>query len=210
MFEKINHRMFIETVSSLAQLIDSRDHSTGLHSERVRTIALAIGNQLNLSEVERQDLSVAAILHDIGKIGIPDDILHKPGKLSVEEFSIIKSHAQIGYDTLKNMELFREIAKYVRFHHEAFDGSGYPCNLSGNSIPIIAKILCIADVYEALTSDRVYRKAVSYERSLAIMHEGAGKKFDPQVLQAFFKCTKSGLTFLDKTVPCKSQSRWSI
>jgi HD-GYP domain-containing protein (c-di-GMP phosphodiesterase class II) len=193
--EKMNHCMFIETVSSLAKLIDSRDHSTGTHSERVREIALSIGNYLNLAESELQELSVAAILHDIGKIGIPEAILHKTEKLSVEEFSIIKRHVQIGYDALKNINLLRKTAEYVRFHHEVVDGSGYPCKLSGEKIPLISRILCVADVYEALTADRVYRKAMSHEQALAIMREGAGKQFDTKVLHAFFE-SRSGTGIL--------------
>lgn len=203
--EQMNQHMFIEMVSSLAQLIDSRDHSTGTHSERVRAIALSIGNQLNITEAELQELSVAAILHDIGKIGIPEEILHRTGKLTVEEFSIIKRHAQIGYNALKNIVSLSKIAEYVHFHHEAFDGSGYPCNLSGEKIPLIARILCVADVYEALTAERVYRKAMTQEQALAIMREDAGRKFDPKVLHAFLKNIEQSLITLDKVVSCEER-----
>lgn len=188
MLEQMNRRMFIETVSALAQLIDNRDHSTGRHSERVREIAVMIGKQLNLAESDLEDLAVAALLHDIGKIGIPEHILHKKGKLSPEEFSVIKRHTEIGHDALKNIAMLDKVADYVRFHHEAVDGSGYPCHLADVKIPLISKILCVADVYEALTADRVYRKAMTSEQALAIMRKGVGKQFDPKVLSALLQC----------------------
>lgn len=193
--KQMNHHILIETVSSLTELIDSRDHSTGMHSKRVRQIALLIGQQLQLPEEDLEDLSIAAILHDIGKIGIPGHILLKTGKLSPQEYEIIQQHTDIGYDALKNITQMQKIATYVRFHHEAVDGSGYPCHLSGREIPLISKILSVADVYEALTANRVYRQAMNQEAALKILREGTGVKFDPAVLEAFFTCVNKGLIF---------------
>ncbi|MEN6412363.1 MAG: HD domain-containing phosphohydrolase [Veillonellales bacterium] len=187
-----NSNMFIETVSSLAKLIGSRDHSTGTHSERVCGIGLLIGKQLQLPLTVMQEIGVAALLHDIGKIGIPENILKKQGKLTPAEYKEIQRHCEIGYNALKDIEPLQRIAEYVRYHHEAFDGSGYPFGLKGEAIPLISRILSVADVFEALTADRVYRKAMSFEQALNIMREGREKKFDPVVLDAFLECIAEG------------------
>lgn len=184
----MNNRMFFETVSSLAKLIGSRDHSTGSHSKGVHDIGVMIGKQLGLSADNLEEIAIAALLHDIGKIGIPENILNKKGKLTAEEYKEIQQHCQIGYDALKNIEPLRKIAEYVRFHHEAFDGSGYPCGLKGEEIPLVSRTLSVADVFEALTADRVYREAMSIDQALTIMKNGRGTKFDPVVLDAFLEC----------------------
>lgn len=187
-----NNNIFIETVSSMAKLIGSRDHSTGTHSEGVCGIGLMIGKQMQLPRSVIEEIGVAALLHDIGKIGIPENILNKKGKLTPAEYVEIQQHCEIGYHALKDIEPLRTIAEYVRYHHEAFDGSGYPFGLKGEGIPLISRILSVADVFEALTADRVYRKAMGFDQALSIMKAGRGTKFDPVVLDAFLECVAGG------------------
>lgn len=189
-----NKTMFLETVTALSHLIDSRDPLTKTHSDRVRELALMIGREMRLTEDMLEELAISALLHDIGKIGIPEHILHKKGRLLPEEFYIIQRHTEIGYDALKYITSLEHIARYVLYHHEAFDGSGYPHQLAGAEIPLVSRILAVADVYEALTAERVYRPALSREEALVILLQGAGTKFDPQVLAAFFHCIEQGLT----------------
>ncbi len=179
-------QLAVETVTSLAKLIGNRDQYTGEHSARVRDVALAIGNELKLSADVMGELAIAAILHDIGKIGIPEQILNKTGKLTETEFTIIQKHPQLGYDALVNIKQLEKVAEYILYHHESYDGRGYPCRKAGEEIPLISRILSVADVYEAITSDRVYRKAMNLEQTMMVMRAGRGTKFDPEILDAFF------------------------
>lgn len=182
-----NKRMFLEVVTAMAKLIDSRDQWTGEHSVRTRDIAVAIGRKLKLGQEVLEEIAVAALLHDIGKIGVPEDILKKPGKLTATEFHIIQKHPQIGYDALSGIQPLRRVAEYILYHHENYDGQGYPAHKRGAEIPLVSRILCVADVYEALTADRVYRSAMAVEKALRIMAEERGTKFDPVVFDAFLK-----------------------
>jgi HD-GYP domain-containing protein (c-di-GMP phosphodiesterase class II) len=184
--ERENTDLYIQTVTALAKLIENRDTSTGAHSQRVREVALAIGIELGLPPEVIDEISIAATLHDIGKIGISENILNKRGKLTNAEYELIKSHPQIGYDTLKNISRLKNISEYILYHHEKFDGTGYPTQRIGNDIPLVSRILCVADVYEAITADRVYRKAMTVEQALMIMYKGKGTHFDPVVLEALF------------------------
>ena len=182
-----NHKIFMETVASLTRLIDSRDHSTGEHSAKMRVFAMEIGKEMDLSPATIEEISVAAILHDIGKIGVPEKILKKPGKLMQHEYHLIQRHSQIGYDALVNISALNKVAEYILYHHECYDGSGYPAKKRGEEIPLVSRILSVADVYEAITADRVYRPAMSREQAIRIMAEGRGTKFDPAVLDAFLR-----------------------
>lgn len=185
--EQQNQQLAVETVTSLAKLIGNRDQYTGEHSVRVRDIALAIGKELNLSADIMGELAIAAILHDIGKIGIPEQILNKTGKLTETEFAIIQKHPQLGYDALVNIKQLEKVAEYILYHHECYDGRGYPSQKIGQEIPLISRILSVADVYEAITSDRVYRKAMNLEQTMMVMRAGQSSKFDPEILDAFFR-----------------------
>lgn len=184
--EQQNQQLAIETVTSLGKLIGNRDQYTGEHSLRVRDIALTIGTELRLPPGDMNELAIAAVLHDIGKIGIPEQILNKTGKLTESEFAIIQKHPQLGYDALINIKQLERVAEYILYHHECFDGRGYPCRKKGDEIPLISRILSVADVYEAITSDRVYRKAMNLEQTMMVMRAGRETKFDPEVLDAFF------------------------
>lgn len=198
--QKMNQQISLEAVAALVKLIDCRDRSTGRHSERVCSLALMLGRRLQLSDIDLTDLAIAASLHDIGKIGIPENILQKKDSLTEAEFAIIKKHPQIGCNAIKDIAAFRKVAQYVCFHHEAVDGSGYPCHLIGDEIPLPAKILSVVDVYEALTADRVYRRAMSSEAALQLMTKERGKKFDPIVLDTFFLCLSEEDFFREQIV----------
>jgi HD-GYP domain-containing protein (c-di-GMP phosphodiesterase class II) len=134
-----------------------------------------------------EDLKHAAMLHDLGKIGIPDEILLKKGKLTDSEYDIIRKHPQIGAEIIRHIHFLKDVAPIVLYHHERFDGFGYCSGLKGKEIPLGARIIAIADVYQALTSDRPYRKAYSKEEALKIITEGSGTQFDPEIVKVFFE-----------------------
>ena len=150
-------------------------------------IATEIGKKLNLSGRELQNLEYAAILHDLGKIAIPDKILHKRKELTKKEYEKIKKHHQIGEEIIRSIHFLSSAVPMVLYHHERFDGLGYPYGLKGEEIPFSARIIAIADVYQALISDRPYRKAFSKEESLRIIEEGLGIQFYPKVVKAFLE-----------------------
>ncbi|HAF45579.1 MAG TPA: two-component system response regulator [Gallionellaceae bacterium] len=177
-----------ETIFCLARAAEYRDPETGAHILRMAHYSRHIAQHLGLS-TEQQDLLLeAAPMHDIGKVGTPDLILLKPGKLTAEEFSIMKQHAVIGYEVLNasNSSLLKVAAEIAHTHHEKFDGSGYPRGLKGTDIPLFGRIVAVADVFDALTSDRPYKKAWSNEQASQLLREGAGTHFDPACVDAFF------------------------
>ncbi len=182
--ERENLQILMDIVTSMAHLIESRDPSTRTHSTNVQHIAVSIGEILGLSDDELKELSFAAILHDIGKIGVPESILNKPGRLTEAEFSVIRRHPQIGYDTLKHICRLKNVSEAIRDHHEHYDGQGYPNGRKSGELSLNARILAVADVFEALTSDRVYRKAMSIEQALGIIRAGSRRQFDPIVVDA--------------------------
>ncbi|WP_322348675.1 HD domain-containing phosphohydrolase [Undibacterium parvum] len=176
-----------ETVLRLSKAADSRDPETGAHIVRMANYSRVIAEQLGLSAAQQQLILEAAPMHDIGKVGIPDHILLKPGKLSIEEFAIMKKHAMLGYQILaeSQSEMLQVGAEIALSHHEKFDGSGYPHGLVGEEIPLFARIVAVADVFDALTSERPYKTAWDIDKALALLHEGAGSHFDPQCVAAF-------------------------
>lgn len=176
-----------ETVLRLCKAADSRDPETGAHIVRMANYSRVIAAQLGLSEVEQQLILEAAPMHDIGKVGIPDHILLKPGKLSIDEFAIMKTHAFLGYEILagSESEMLQAGAQIALAHHEKYDGSGYPKGLVGDDIPLFARIVAVADVFDALTSERPYKSAWDIDKALALLHEGSGKHFDPKCVDAF-------------------------
>lgn len=191
------------TVFGLSKLAESRDNETGDHIERMRSYAYELAQHLRGQLAFQADIDgdfvrqmyQACPLHDIGKVGIPDRILLKPDKLTELEFEIMKTHATIGGDTLRAAEreagsisflaMGRDVAYY---HHEKWDGTGYPFGIRGDDIPLPARIVALADVYDALTSSRPYKKPFDHEKSRAIILEGEGRQFDPRVIQAFLAC----------------------
>jgi putative two-component system response regulator len=175
------------TIEGLSHALDLRDRETEGHSRRVTDLTVKLAQTINISEAEITHYRRGALLHDMGKIGIPDSILHKPDELNEEEWTIMRKHPQLAYDMLYPIEYLRPALDIPYSHHEKWDGSGYPRGLKGEEIPMSARLFAIADVWDALTSDRPYRKAWTEEQALAYIREQSGKHFDPQVVELFFK-----------------------
>ena len=169
-------------IVSLIHAIDARDGYTATHSETVVRLSVALGRRLGLSEVDLLELELAALFHDLGKIAIPDEILNKPAALDPEEQRIMREHVEHGARALAQVPGLQAVATIVRCHHERWDGDGYPGGLAGPRIPIASRLVAACDAYDAMTSDRPYRKALSQERALAEMHACAGSQFDPTVV----------------------------
>lgn len=185
---KIEHgrrELFLKTITVLTSAIDAKDAYTRYHSRNVGIYAVALAKGLGLSEEEITSIHYGAILHDIGKIGVPEVILNKPDKLTVEEISIIKTHPKIGANMLDPIDPLEDALDIVRYHHERFDGKGYPSGLKGESIPYCARIACIADSWDAMTSHRSYRKALPVETAIKELQEGAGSQFDPYMVGVY-------------------------
>ncbi|MDY6789648.1 MAG: response regulator [Thermodesulfobacteriota bacterium] len=191
LYENIYENLFA-TLYAFVNTIEARDPYTRQHSTRVTSIAIVIGKELGCTSEELDILNVAGHLHDIGKIGIRDDILLKPGRLTPEEFEKIKEHPVIGANIVKQLGQWDREMEVIRCHHERFDGAGYPDGLKGEEIPFLGRILAVADVYDAIASDRAYRKKMEEKRILKIINEGAGTQFDPQIVKAFLKVYKEG------------------
>ena len=175
------------TIEGLSHALDLRDRETEGHSRRVTEITVKLAQALNISEEEIIQIRRGALLHDIGKIGIPDSILHKPDTLTTEEWIIMRKHPQFAYDMLSPIEYLRSALAIPYSHHEKWDGTGYPRNLKSEEIPMSARLFAVADVWDALTSDRPYRAAWTEEQAKAYIREQSGKHFDPQVVDLFFK-----------------------
>ncbi len=178
-----------ETVIRLCRAAEYRDPETGAHILRMAHFSRLISRELSLPLEEQELLLEAAPLHDIGKVGIADKILLKPGRLDGEEFEIMKQHAVFGYELLKgsSSRVLQAGAEIARGHHEKFDGSGYPNGLQGDDIPIFSRIVAVADVFDALTSERPYKQAWTVEAAADFLREGSGKHFDPACIDAFFR-----------------------
>jgi diguanylate cyclase (GGDEF)-like protein len=180
----------IEAIFAFAKAIELRDHYTGEHVEKTVLYATKLGRTLKLNTEEIKDLRQAAILHDLGKLGISDKILLKNSKLTDSEYTQIKKHPQIAADILRPIHFLRSVIPYILYHHERWDGRGYPSGLQGELIPVGARIIAIADVFQALTSNRPYRKAFTKEEAVRIMKEGAGTQFDPKIVKVFLNLIK--------------------
>ncbi|MFY8051906.1 MAG: HD-GYP domain-containing protein, partial [Armatimonadaceae bacterium] len=173
------------TVEAFALAIDAKDRYTQEHIGRVRKLAVAIARRLGLSDADVQAIEIGAALHDVGKLGIPEHILNKPGRLTDDEFTLVKKHAEIGARILEPVNFPGPVMGVVKHHHEKWDGSGYPDGLVGQDIPLGGRILAVADVYDALTSDRPYREGWTHERALLHIQDSTGTHFDPSVVAAF-------------------------
>ncbi len=183
--ESKENQILLESIYAFAKTIAAKDYYTGEHAENMVSIASSIGDALQLPDKDIENLKHAATLHDLGKIGIPDNILQKKGKLSKKEFNIIKKHPKIGAEIIRSVHFLNEVVPSVLYHHERYDGLGYSTGLKGNEIPLGARIIAVADVYQALISDRPYRKAFSRKYALEIIKAGSGTHFDPEVVNAF-------------------------
>jgi len=176
---------YVETIESLAATIDAKDRYTRGHSERVARYTVALARQMGLLEDQIDVLRSLALLHDTGKIGVSEDILNKPGRLDDEEFTVMQRHPQIGADIIKGIKVLKEGYETILHHHERWDGKGYPEGLSGKDIPLGARIIAVADSFDAMTSDRPYRPAMSPEKAFEEITAAAGTQFDPAVVAAF-------------------------
>jgi HD-GYP domain-containing protein (c-di-GMP phosphodiesterase class II) len=191
-------RLFFHTTVALAAAIDAKDHYTHGHTSRVTNVSLEIAQRL--AEKNRrafstkllEDIHIASLLHDIGKIGIPESILNKQGPLTKEEFDVIKNHPNIGVTILQPIHELNTAILGVRHHHERYDGTGYPDGLKGEEIPLIASIIAVADAFDAMISDRPYRKGLSKEHAVEEILRESGRQFDPQVATVFFELSKEG------------------
>jgi len=187
--------MFTQTVRALASAIDARDPSTKKHSEHVSGIAVEIGQAMSLSEKEIEQLEWAGLLHDIGKIGIRDSVLLKPGRLTREERMLMNEHPAKGEEILKDVDQLANERPLIRHHHEWYNGSGYPDRLIGEEIPLLARVLHVADAFEAMTASRPYRPVpLSSEEALEELHRYAGIQFDPRVVEAFVRTATARTT----------------
>lgn len=193
--KKENKKITLQMMESLSTTIEAKDEYTRGHSRRVAQYAALIAKNMGWTNEEIQSLKNCAYLHDIGKIGIPDQILNKPGKLTNEEFNLIKQHTTIGQDILKDITIIPHIDEVTRSHHEHYDGTGYPDGLKGNEIPIQARIIALADSYDAMNSRRIYRNALSHGRIYHEIQMNAGTQFDPEITKVFLKLMDNGSLF---------------
>jgi putative nucleotidyltransferase with HDIG domain len=184
--------MFFQTAESLADAIEKRDPYTGGHTQRVTSYSSAIARHLQLDLAEKKCLKIAAVLHDIGKIGIEDQVLRKPEPLNQEEYNAIKLHAKMGAEILGHIKQLKDIIPGVKYHHEQMNGRGYPDGLKGEELPIIPKIVAVADTYDAMTTDRPYRKALKKETAIEELKKFSGIQFDRAVVEAFVEAYELG------------------
>ena len=185
-------RLSFEIIATIASMIEAKDSYTKGHSVRVAEYSALVAKALGWQEEEVKNIKYIALLHDIGKVGIPDNVLNKPGKLTEIEFNIIKSHTTIGGDILKDIETIAGVDEGAKYHHERYDGKGYPCGISGKEIPTVARIICIADAYDAMNSKRIYRNNLSKDVIRKELIAGRGTQFDPDFLDIFVQLLDDG------------------
>jgi HD-GYP domain-containing protein (c-di-GMP phosphodiesterase class II) len=178
---------FPEAIDAFIDTVESRDPHLKGHMRRVCELSVAIADELKVSDIALRAASYAALLHDIGKLGLPGAILNKPGRLTDEEFEVLKEHPGRGFSLIANVESLRIAAPAVRWHHERLDGTGYPDALTGDLVPIEARIVAVADVWDALTSDRVYRRAMSAEQARDVLLSESGTKLDTACVRALLR-----------------------
>ena len=185
------------TVEAIATLYEKRDPYTAGHQRRVAQLACTIAREMNLPDEQICGIRITGAVHDIGKIAVPGDILSKPGKLSAEEFSIVKTHPQVAYDILRNLDFPWPVAETILQHHERLNGSGYPKGISGEAIILEARILCVADVIESMASHRPYRPALGEAKALDEIMQNRGVLYDPTVADVCSKISNNGGFKLD-------------
>ncbi len=176
---------YMATVRALSNAVEARDAYTGKHAERVTRFAIEIARELGLPAPDSPEVEFGFLLHDVGKLAIPDSILFKPGPLTTEERALMSRHTIVGAEIMRDIEFLAEASQVVRSHHERWDGDGYPDGLAGEQIPLNARVFAVADVFDALTTNRPYRVALSFEQARAMIEAQSGRHFDPQVVAAF-------------------------
>ena len=186
-YDRNMRELFLSTIRSLAAAIDAKDPYTRGHSERVAVYSVAIARELGLDERSLERVQIAALLHDVGKIGIEDAVLRKPERLTDAEYDVIKRHPEFGASIMAPIRQLKDIIPGMRHHHEALDGSGYPDGLAGGEIPLIARIIAVGDTFDAMTTDRLYQKARGDDEVIRLLQQRAGTRYDPKAVQAFIK-----------------------
>jgi HD-GYP domain-containing protein (c-di-GMP phosphodiesterase class II) len=186
------HGLMMGLLHSLTSAVDAKDAYTCGHSERVALLSRHLAKQIKLSEHQVERIYMAGLLHDVGKIGVPEAVLQKTGKLTPEEFEHMKKHPEIGARILSDIKQVKDILPGVLHHHERYDGKGYPAGLAGQSIPQMGRIICLADCFDAMTSNRTYRKALPLEVALNEIRRCAGTQFDPTLADAFLQTGADG------------------
>ena len=179
--------LFSGTISAITEALDEKDEYTAGRSKRVSEYAVAIAKEMNLSDIEISKIEVASLLHDIGMIGVPEYILNKTEKLTEEEFKLIQQHVAYGLNIIGNITQLESVVPIIKYHHERYDGSGYPYGLKGEEIPIGARIIGLADTFDALVSTRAYRQSISVDEAIEVLKSLSGKQLDYNVVQAFLK-----------------------
>lgn len=195
--------LLLGVVRALINAVDAKDAYTCGHSDRVALIAQRIARKMNLGTAECERIYMAGLLHDIGKIGIPDDVLCKAGRLTDAEYDVIKQHPEIGYSILRHVKQLEYVLPGVLHHHESYDGTGYPHGLSGESIPLYGRVLAVADAFDAMTSTRSYRRAMDREKAKDILREGSGSQWDPLAVEAFFEALPEIVKICEDNQPHK-------
>ena len=181
-------------ICAFNQLLDLKDLNTGVHSTRLAEWALHVATELGLDDTAFSDIEVAALLHDIGKIGIPDAILNKPAKLTDEEYSLMKKHPEYGWAVLRHVPGMERASLMILHHHESFDGRGYPAGLKGDEIPIGSRIVSVIDAFDAMVSNRPYRNGLPVEEAIQRLVQGRGSQFDPGVVDVFLPLARAEVT----------------
>ena len=187
-----------ETIFAIAKAVDAKDERTSQHSQRVAQYSVMIAEKLGFSSHDLESLRRTALMHDIGKIGIPDAILNKPARLTDEEYAIMKSHTIQGAKILSDFTLLDHVIEGAEFHHERYDGRGYPKGLQGEEIPLYARIIGVADAFDAMTANRVYRKQMDFGYVLGELEKGRGSQFDPAFVDILLKLIRDGVIDLNK------------
>ena len=182
---------YLDSIQLLRHTVEAKDSYTKGHSDRVSAYSVLIGKKLGLSDEDLKKLEIGGLFHDIGKIGIPDSILQKNGRLSKYEYSIIKKHPEIGANILSTASIFQDIIPIVKYHHERYDGKGYPDRISGKKIPYLARITAVADTFDAMTSKRSYRDALPLDCVISEIQRCKGSQFDPKIAEAFIEILKN-------------------
>ncbi len=177
----------MQFIISISHAVDAKDQYTNEHSMRVAEYCKLMAQELGWDEEMQNSIYIASLIHDIGKIGVPDAVLNKPGKLSDDEFKVIKEHPEIGYGILKDFDAIDRAMEGILYHHERYDGKGYPANLKGEEIPLYGRIIAVADAFDAMNSNRVYRHAMSKEQIVEQLQKGSGSQFDPQFAEVMLR-----------------------
>ena len=190
--QKQYHDIVNQSLETFAHAIDAKDQTTNGHSQRVAIYSAEIAKRMGMSDEEQEQIYYMGMLHDIGKIGIPDAILKKPGKLTEEEMQIIRNHPTIGGEILKDFTAIQGISDGARYHHERYDGNGYNEGLKGEEIPLAARIICVADSYDTMSSKRVYKELHEENYILSELDQCSGKQFDPEIVPFMIEMIKDG------------------